>query len=144
MKALVEGGEVIEPLRERILGRVVTNDVIHPETQDVLFAAGSLLDEDAVDAIEALDIDGHWHAVARGSLREALYEIHRGLVQQVLEESRERDPARALARWLKKHGAVALHAKAVVGDIRAQPSGVDFASLSVALQAVRRLVVAER
>jgi DNA-directed RNA polymerase subunit beta' len=57
MKALVEGGEVIEPLRERILGRVVTNDVIHPDTQDVLFAAGSLLDEDAVDAIEALDID---------------------------------------------------------------------------------------
>ncbi|MDP1733505.1 MAG: DNA-directed RNA polymerase subunit beta' [Sulfuritalea sp.] len=57
MKALVEGGEVIEPLRERILGRVVTNDVIHPDTQDVLFAAGSLLNEDAVDAIEALDID---------------------------------------------------------------------------------------
>ncbi len=57
MKALVEGGEVIEPLRERILGRVTTNDVIHPETQDVLFAAGYLLDEDAVDAIEALDID---------------------------------------------------------------------------------------
>ncbi len=28
MKALVEGGEVIEPLRERILGRVTTNDVI--------------------------------------------------------------------------------------------------------------------
>jgi DNA-directed RNA polymerase subunit beta' len=57
MKALVEGGEVIEPLRERILGRVTTNDVIHPDTQDVLFAAGYLLDEDAVDAIELLDID---------------------------------------------------------------------------------------
>ena len=57
MKALVEGGEVIEPLRERILGRVTTNDVIHPDTQEVLFAAGYLLDEDAVDAIEVLDID---------------------------------------------------------------------------------------
>jgi DNA-directed RNA polymerase subunit beta' len=57
MKALVEGGEVIEPLRERILGRVTTNDVIHPDTQDVLFAAGYLLDEDAVDVIELLDID---------------------------------------------------------------------------------------
>jgi DNA-directed RNA polymerase subunit beta' len=43
MKALVEGGEVIEPLRERILGRVAANDVIHPDTQDVLFAAGTLL-----------------------------------------------------------------------------------------------------
>jgi DNA-directed RNA polymerase subunit beta' len=57
MKALVEGGEVIEPLRERILGRVTANDVIHPDTQDVLFASGTLLDEDAVDTIEALDID---------------------------------------------------------------------------------------
>jgi glutamate dehydrogenase len=94
--------------------------------------------------IEALDIDGHWHAVARGSLREALYEIHRGLVQRVLDETRERDPARALERWEKKHGAAALHAQAVVADIRAQPAGADFPSLSVALQAVRRLVVAER
>ena len=57
MKALVEGGEVIEPLRERILGRVLINDVVHPETQNVLFAGGYLLDEDAVEAIEALGID---------------------------------------------------------------------------------------
>ena len=30
MKALVEGGEVIEPLRERILGRSVAADVVNP------------------------------------------------------------------------------------------------------------------
>jgi DNA-directed RNA polymerase subunit beta' len=57
MKALVEGGEVIEALRERILGRVAAADVMHPDTQDVLYAAGTLLDEDAVDNIEALGID---------------------------------------------------------------------------------------
>jgi DNA-directed RNA polymerase subunit beta' len=57
MKALVEGGEVVEPLRERILGRVVAADVINPDTQDVLYAAGSLLDEDSVDTIEKLGID---------------------------------------------------------------------------------------
>jgi DNA-directed RNA polymerase subunit beta' len=57
MKALVEGGEVIEPLRERILGRVVASDVLNPDTQDVLYPAGYLLDEDAVDTIEALGID---------------------------------------------------------------------------------------
>ena len=33
MKALVEGGEVVESLRERILGRTVVADVVHPETQ---------------------------------------------------------------------------------------------------------------
>lgn len=57
MKALVEGGEVIEPLRERILGRVVVTDVIHPDTQDVLYESGIVLDEDAVETIEALGID---------------------------------------------------------------------------------------
>ncbi len=57
MKALVEGGEVVEPLRERILGRVTAADIINPENQDVLYAAGSLLDEDSVDAIEKLGID---------------------------------------------------------------------------------------
>jgi DNA-directed RNA polymerase subunit beta' len=57
MKALVEGGEVVEALRERILGRGVAADVIHPETQEVLIAAGSLLDEEALERIEALGID---------------------------------------------------------------------------------------
>jgi DNA-directed RNA polymerase subunit beta' len=57
MKALVEGGEVVEPLRERILGRVLVSDVIDPDSQTVLFATGYLLDEDAVDTIERLGID---------------------------------------------------------------------------------------
>ncbi len=57
MKALVEGGEVVEALRERVLGRTLIADLVHPETQDVLFQTGSLLDEDAVDAIDNLGID---------------------------------------------------------------------------------------
>ncbi|HQR72578.1 MAG TPA: DNA-directed RNA polymerase subunit beta' [Burkholderiaceae bacterium] len=57
MRALVEGGEVIEPLRDRILGRVAAVDVMNPDTQDVLYAQATLLDEDAVEKIEALGID---------------------------------------------------------------------------------------
>jgi DNA-directed RNA polymerase subunit beta' len=57
MKALVEGGEVVEPLRERILGRVTVSDVLHPETQDVLFPAGTQLNEDEVEMVEALGVD---------------------------------------------------------------------------------------
>ncbi len=57
MKALVEGGEVVEPLRERILGRVLAADVFDPDTQDVLYPAGLMLDEDAVDTIEKVGID---------------------------------------------------------------------------------------
>jgi DNA-directed RNA polymerase subunit beta' len=57
MRALVEGGEVVEALRERILGRVLAVDLINPETQDVLATAGSLVDEDAVDTIDNVGID---------------------------------------------------------------------------------------
>jgi DNA-directed RNA polymerase subunit beta' len=57
MKALVEGGEVIEALRDRILGRVVVADVVNPETQETVFEVGKLLDEDAVELIDHLGID---------------------------------------------------------------------------------------
>jgi DNA-directed RNA polymerase subunit beta' len=57
MKALIEGGEVIEALRDRILGRVAASDVVNPESQETLFAAGTLLDEDSVEMIDRLGID---------------------------------------------------------------------------------------
>jgi DNA-directed RNA polymerase subunit beta' len=57
MKALIEGGEVVEPLRDRILGRVVGDDQVHPETQETLIEAGTMLDEDLVDLIESVGID---------------------------------------------------------------------------------------
>jgi DNA-directed RNA polymerase subunit beta' len=57
MAALIEGGEVVESLRERILGRVCATDLVNPETHQLIRAANSLLDEDAVDAIEAAGID---------------------------------------------------------------------------------------
>ena len=57
MKALIEGGEVVEALRERILGRVCATDINHPETGQPAFTAGTLLNEDEVERIEALGID---------------------------------------------------------------------------------------
>jgi aspartate/methionine/tyrosine aminotransferase len=49
--------------------------------------------------VEELDIQGHWQAVARNSLREALFDAHRGLTQRVLGETREREPERAVQAW---------------------------------------------
>ncbi len=57
VKALVEGGEVIEPLRERILGRVTGEDLVDPETQETVIFAGTMLDEDLVELIDKLGID---------------------------------------------------------------------------------------
>jgi DNA-directed RNA polymerase subunit beta' len=57
MKALIEGGEVVEALRERILGRVNAADVNSPETGQPVYVAGTLLNEDEVERIEQLGID---------------------------------------------------------------------------------------
>ena len=57
MRAIVEGGEVIESLRERILGRTAAEDLVSPETREVVVQAGQMLDEDTIDELEAAGID---------------------------------------------------------------------------------------
>ena len=57
MKPLIEGGDVVEPLRERVLGRVVAEDVLKPGTNDVLVERNVLLDEKLVDLLEANSVD---------------------------------------------------------------------------------------
>ena len=57
MRALVEGGEVIQALRDRVLGRVTAIDVLNPDTHEVVLAAGTLLDERACDKLDELGID---------------------------------------------------------------------------------------
>ena len=57
MRSIVEGGEVIESLRERILGRTASDDILHPEDQSVLVRAGEMLDEDVIDVLEAHGVD---------------------------------------------------------------------------------------
>ena len=57
MRALVEGGDVVEPLRDRILGRVAALDVVHPDTGETVIEAGTLLDETMVDLIEQLAVE---------------------------------------------------------------------------------------
>ncbi|PID38837.1 MAG: DNA-directed RNA polymerase subunit beta' [Proteobacteria bacterium] len=57
MSALVEGGEIIERLGDRILGRVALDDVIDPITGDVLVEANDEIDEERVRMIEDAGID---------------------------------------------------------------------------------------
>jgi DNA-directed RNA polymerase subunit beta' len=57
MTPLIQGGDVIEPLRDRVLGRVVALDVLQPGTEEVLAPAGTLLDEKWVDRLELAGVD---------------------------------------------------------------------------------------
>jgi DNA-directed RNA polymerase subunit beta' len=57
MRAIVEGGEVIESLRDRILGRTAAEDILHPENRSVLVPAGTMLEEDLIEEIESAGVD---------------------------------------------------------------------------------------
>ncbi len=56
VSAIKDGNAVIEPLHERLLGRVPTKDVVHPETGEVLAPVGELISENAAHAIEEAGI----------------------------------------------------------------------------------------
>ena len=57
MTSLVEGGEVIEPIGERILGRVTLEDVVDPFTKEVIVPVNEEIDEARMDAIEEAGIE---------------------------------------------------------------------------------------
>jgi DNA-directed RNA polymerase subunit beta' len=57
MAPLVEGGDVVEALGERVLGRVMAEDIIRPGGKDVLIENGTLLDEKLVRLLETEGVD---------------------------------------------------------------------------------------
>ncbi len=65
MAPLVEGGDIVEPLRERVLGRVIAEPVLIPGTDKIAFDAGTILDEDGVARLEELAID---HVLVRSPI----------------------------------------------------------------------------
>jgi DNA-directed RNA polymerase subunit beta' len=65
MAPLVEGGDIVEPLTERVLGRVLAEPVLITGTDKVAFDAGTMLDEAAVQRLEELQID---HVLVRSPI----------------------------------------------------------------------------
>ncbi len=57
MAPLIEGGEIVEPLRERVLGRTLAEDVVEPGSKKAAIPMGTLLDEQWVDRLEELGVD---------------------------------------------------------------------------------------
>ncbi|MBA2649126.1 MAG: DNA-directed RNA polymerase subunit beta' [Legionella sp.] len=57
MQPLIEGGDIVEPLHERVLGRVVAADVYIPNQSEPVVKAGTLLDEEWVEKLEKQGVD---------------------------------------------------------------------------------------
>ena len=89
------------------------------------------------EQIEGLAAEGHWQAVARGTLRDNLYALQRKITSSVLR-SKGRHAAARVDQWVERHAPSVDSLKRVIVDLRTG-SPPDFATLSVVIQAVRRL-----
>ncbi|MCW4151317.1 MULTISPECIES: DNA-directed RNA polymerase subunit beta' [Halomonadaceae] len=54
---IIEGGDIIVPLSQRVLGRVVAQDVVDPGTDEVLIPRGTLLDEKWCASLDTMGVD---------------------------------------------------------------------------------------
>ena len=57
MTPVIEGGDIIESLGDRILGRVVAKDITHGDDEEVVVPAGTMIDEKWIETIESFGID---------------------------------------------------------------------------------------
>jgi DNA-directed RNA polymerase subunit beta' len=57
VSAIIEGGDVVEPLGDRVLGRVVAEDVLAADGKTVLIPVGTMLDEAWVEQLDVLGVD---------------------------------------------------------------------------------------
>ena len=141
-----------EPVARQIAGLNVMTQVLDvielarefrlppPEVAQLYFTLAHELKLDAIrDQIEALAVEGRWRAMARATLRETLAKQQRALMRSALAGHGAQSAARALAAWLEKHNAEIARVQRALDDM--QMSGpADFATLSVALNEVGRLV----
>ena len=89
------------------------------------------------EQIESLPVEGQWQAAARRTMRDELYGLQRKITSAVLG-CKGRDAAARVDAWSGRHATSVDALKRIVVDLRTG-SPPDFATLSVALQAVRRL-----
>ena len=105
----------------------------------VYFGLGAVIGLDWIRGeIERLPVEGHWQALARGTMREQAYLLQRRLADQVLAGRGAGDVTKRIDAWLAKSGAAHENVSRTVREMRAKGSA-DFPTLSVALQAVRQL-----
>jgi glutamate dehydrogenase len=105
----------------------------------VYFGVGATTGLDWIrGGIERLPVEGHWQALARGTMREEAYLLQRRLADHVLQRGRGSDVAKRIQSWLSKSGTAAENVTRTVREMRTTGSA-DFPTLSVALQAVRQL-----
>ena len=122
--------DIIEVARERKLRPV--------EVAKVHFRLGDALNVPWLQAqIDALPVEGRWHAVARGVLRDELAAQQRALVQQVLAMPGS-SPDEQVRHWLQRDDTTLRFTLAMLAELAAQKT-LDYPTASVAVQRLSQL-----
>lgn len=122
-----------------IVELATANRVGVAEVARMYFEIGARVGLDWVrDQIEQLSVDGPWQAIARTGLRDAAMRIHRRLAERVLSRTDSGAAHARVAQWLQAGGDELAHWQRTLADMRST-GATDFASLSVGVEAVRKL-----
>jgi glutamate dehydrogenase len=98
----------------------------------VFYELGEALDLEWLrDQIEALPVEGHWHAQARGSLLDELNHQHRALALQVLASSGDRKDMSPVQAWLQRDDATLQYTRSMLAEILTQNADYPIASVAV-------------
>ncbi|HET7300829.1 MAG TPA: NAD-glutamate dehydrogenase [Oleiagrimonas sp.] len=104
----------------------------------VFFSLAETLDLDWLrNEIEALPVEGRWHAQARGSLLDELNHQHRELAGKVLAWSKEHKSNNPVEAWLGRDDATLNYTRSVLTEIMSQTA--DYPIASVALRRLAQL-----
>ena len=99
---------------------------------NVFFELGQALDLEWLRGqIEALPVDGHWHAQARGSLLDELNHQHRALATQVLAFKSGNGSASPVQAWLERDDPALKHTRSMLAEILTQNADYPIASVAV-------------
>ena len=98
----------------------------------VFYELGEALDLEWLRGqIEALPVEGHWHAQARGSLLDELNHQHRALALQVLALATDRKDLSAVQAWLQRDDATLQYTRSMLAEILTQNADYPIASVAV-------------
>ena len=88
--------------------------------------------------VESLEVEGRWQALARSNLRDDFYRIRRDFVTNLLNSRSRKTPEEVFAAWLAKNATSVRLFDSILAEMQLK-SDVDFATLSVAAQELRKL-----
>ncbi len=90
--------------------------------------------------VENLEVEGRWQAIARGNLRDDFYRIRRDFVIDLLNGRGRGKPIEIFHRWMEQNSVAVRKFDTMLAEMRLRDD-IDFATLSVAAQELRKLSV---